>query len=75
MKCSFSVVLVVKNLPANAADTKVRPLSWEDPLKKEMAIQSSILAMENSMDREAWRVTAHGVAKRWARMSTCQLSA
>ena len=75
MKCSFSVALVVKNLPVNAADTKVRPLSWEDPLKKEMAIQSSILAMENSMDREAWRVTAHGVAKRWARMSTCQLSA
>ena len=37
---------VVKNLPANAGDTgdKVQSLSWEEPLKEEMATYSSILA-------------------------------
>ena len=69
------MALVVKNLPANAADTQFQPLDWEDPLEKEMAIQSSILALENSMDRGAWRVTVHGVTKRWARLSNHQLSA
>ena len=36
---------VVKNLPANA-EKRVQSLSWEDPLEKEMASQSSILAWE-----------------------------
>jgi len=35
----------------------------EDPLKKEMATCSSILALENPMDRGAWRVTVHGVTR------------
>ena len=37
---------MVKNLPANAGDkdTRVRSLAWEDPLEKEMATPSSILA-------------------------------
>ena len=34
---------VVKNLPANAGEMGSIP-SWEDPLRKEMAIHSSILA-------------------------------
>ena len=40
------VVLVVKNLPANAGDIRdaIRSLGWEDTLEKEMAIHSSILA-------------------------------
>ena len=63
VKCPFSVALVVKNLPANGADTQFQPLDWEDPLEKEMAIQSSILALENSMDRGAWRVIVLGVTK------------
>ena len=33
----------VKNLPA-MQETWVRSLGWEDPLKKEIAIHSSILA-------------------------------
>ena len=33
----------VKNLPA-VQETRVRSLGWEDPLEKEMAIHSSILA-------------------------------
>ena len=44
---------------------QVRFLGQEDPLKKEMATHSSILAMENSKDREAWQATVHGVTKSW----------
>ena len=36
------VAQVVKNLPA-MLETWVRPLGWEDPLEKRMAIHSSIL--------------------------------
>ena len=39
----FSGGSVVKNLPANAGDTG-SSLDWEDPLEKEMATHSSILA-------------------------------
>ena len=38
-------------------------LGQEDPLEKEMATHSSILAMGNSMDRGAWWATVHGVSK------------
>ena len=36
---------MVKNLPA-MQETMVRALGWEDPLEKEMATHSSILAWE-----------------------------
>ena len=36
---------MVKNLPEMQA-TQVRSLGWEDPLEKEMATHSSILAWE-----------------------------
>ena len=41
---------MVKNLPANAGDTRdqVQSLGWEDPLEKEMATHSRILAWEIS---------------------------
>ena len=42
----------VKNLPAMWG-TQVQSLGQEDPLEQEMATHSSILAMENSMDRGA----------------------
>ena len=45
------VIQLVKNLPATQ-ETWVQSLGWEDPLKVEKAIHSSILA---------WMV--HGVAK------------
>ena len=35
---------MVKNTPANAGDTRVRSLGWEDPLEEEMAAHFSILA-------------------------------
>ena len=34
---------MIKNLPA-MQETQVRSLSWEDPLEKDMATHSSILA-------------------------------
>ena len=39
------------------------PLGQEDPLEKEMAIHSSILCLENPMDRRAWPATVHGLVK------------
>ena len=47
----------------------VQSLCWEDPLEKEVAIHSSILSLENSMDRRAWWATVHGVAKNWTELS------
>ena len=53
---------MVKNLPATQ-ETWVQSLVWEDPLEKEMATESSILARENAMDGGAWWATVHGSAK------------
>ena len=44
-------------------------LGQEDPLEKEMAIHSSILAWKNSMDRGAWWAIVDGVAKNQALLS------
>ena len=41
----------VKNLPA-VQETWVRSLGWEDPLEKEMATYSSILAWKISWTQE-----------------------
>ena len=46
-------------LPA-IRETWVPPLSQEDPLEEGMAPHSSILALENPMDRGAWWATVHG---------------
>ena len=61
------VTQMVNNLPA-MWETWVRPLSWEDPLKKGMATHSSILAWRISMDRGARWATVHGVAKSQTRL-------
>ena len=58
---SLSLVLVaqmVKHLPT-MQETWVRPLGWEDPLEKEMATHSSILAWkiprtEDLVDYNLW---------------------
>ena len=55
------VAQLVKNLPA-VQETWVRFPSWEDPLEKEMATHSSILAWRNPRNRGAWQATVHGVA-------------
>ena len=49
---------MVKRLSA-MQETPVRSLGWEDPLEKEMAAHSSILAWKIPMDRGAWWVTVH----------------
>ena len=59
------VAQLVKNLPA-VQENRVRSLSWENALEKEMATHSSL---ENLMDRGAWRAAIHGVTKSQARLS------
>ena len=44
-------------------ETQVQSLGGEDPLEKEMATNTSILAWRISMDRGAWQVAAHGITK------------
>ena len=62
------VVLVVKNLPANAEDARdmgLTPGSGRSPEGGHgNALQYSCL--ENPMDREAWWATVHRVAMSWA---------
>ena len=56
------VAQTVENLPA-MQETWVSSLGQEDPLEKEMATHSSILAWCNPTARVAWQVTAHGLAR------------
>ena len=53
---------MVKNLPA-MRETRVRSLGWEDPLEKEMAIHSSILAWRISWTEEPGGLQSMGVPK------------
>ena len=53
---------MVKSLPA-IWETSVRSLGWEDPLEKEMATHSSILAWRIPVDRAAWQAIVHRVTK------------
>ena len=62
MNGGFSGGSAVKNLPA-MQEMWVQSLGQEDPLEKEMAIQSSILAWKNPMDRGVWWTAIHRVAK------------
>ena len=55
------VAQLVKNLPA-MWETWVLSLGWEDPLGKEMAIHTGILAWEIPWTG-TWQATVHGVAK------------
>ena len=53
---------MVKNcLPMQ--EMQVRSLGREDPLVKEIAAHSSILAWENPMDGGAWWATVHRVER------------
>ena len=59
----------VKN-PLAMQETWVQSLDWEDPLEESMATHPSILAWRIPMDRGAWRVTVHGVAKSQTQLSS-----
>ena len=65
------MVLVVKNLPANAGDVKdmgLIPRSGRSPGAGNVSsLQYSCL--ENYMDRGAWWATVHRVPKSWTRLS------
>ena len=56
------VAQTMKSLPA-MQETGVQSLGQEDPLEKEMATHTSIVAWKNPMDGEACRATVHGVTK------------
>ena len=51
-----------KNLPA-VQETQVQFLGWEDPLEKEMATYSSILAWKISWTQEPGRLKSMGSQK------------
>ena len=61
------VVLVVKNLPANAGDIRdmgsIPGLGRSPGGRHGNPLQYSCL--ENPKDREAWWATVHGVTKSW----------
>ena len=59
---------MVKNLP-EMQETRVQSLGWEDSREKEMAAHSSILGLENPMDRGIWRAIVHAVAKSQTQLS------
>ena len=66
------VAQMVKNPPA-MQETWVWSLGWGDPLEKDMATHSSILAWRIHMDRRAWQAAAHGVQRvglNWATKCT-----
>ena len=52
----------VKNLPA-VQETRVRSLSWKDPLEKEMATHSSILAWKIPRTEEPRRLQSKGLER------------
>ena len=54
---------VVKNLPA-MQETWVQSLAWEDPLEKEMATRSTILAWEILWDEKPSRLQSLGSQSR-----------
>ena len=59
---------MVKNLPA-MWETWVQSLGWEDPLEEGMANHSSILNLENSMNRGACWGTVQGVTESQTQLS------
>ena len=58
----FLVAQTAKHLPA-MQETRVRFLSWEDPLEKEMAIPSSTLAWKIPWMEEPDRLQSTGLQR------------
>ena len=65
---SFPGGSVVKNLPAKQ-ETWFRFLGQEEPLEKEMATHSSILAWETSWIEKPGELQSMGVTKSWTQLS------
>ena len=64
----FSSGSVVKNLPAKAG-VVAQSLGWEDPLEKEMATHSSILARKIPWTEEPGRLQPIGLQKSRTQLS------
>ena len=60
----FLVAQMVKNPPV-MQETWVRPLGWEDPLEKEMAAHSSILAWKIPWTSEPGGLLSMGSQSPW----------
>ena len=62
---------VVKNLPLiqETQERWVQLLGWEDLLEEGIASHSSIHAWKNPMDRGAWQVVVHRIAKSRTQLS------
>ena len=56
----FLVAQMVKHLPT-MRETRVRSLGWEDPLEKEMATHSSILAWKIPWTKKPVRLQSMGL--------------
>ena len=67
----FPVGLVVKNLPAmqETPETQIWFLGWEDPLEKEMATCSCILAWEIPWTEEPGGLQSMELQKSWTYLS------
>ena len=59
LQLGFLLVQMIKNL-LSMQGTQVRSLGWEDPLEKEMAIHSSILAWRTPWTEEPGRLQSMG---------------
>ena len=56
------MALTVKNLPA-MQETQVQSLGWEDPLEKEMATHSNILAWRTPWAEEPGKLESMGLQR------------
>ena len=61
---AFLVAQLIKNPPA-MRETWVQALGWEDPLKQEMVIHSSILTWEIPWTEEPGGLQSMGSQKSW----------
>ena len=59
-------MFLVKNLPAMQ---EIQSLGWEDPLEKEMATHSSILAWRIPWTEEPGGLQSMGSRKSWTQLS------
>jgi len=56
------VAQIVKNLPA-MQETHIQSLGWEDPLEKELATHSSVLAWRSPWTEEFGRLQSMGLQR------------
>ena len=70
---SFPGIIVVKNLPTSAGDTRIAGSVLGSERTPAFGNGNLLYnsCLENSINREAWWATVHGVAKSWTQLSVC----